>query len=322
MAAALARAMIGLELEGADSLRDEECSDQAMRSREPNRSREIVVEMATRAVDRALAGPLPEALARSIVKHDVLDRISAELLDAADAGKLELEETERLARRIVTSPAFQRMLLEALESQLTPELAERLLQHPETERMVEAIVSGPAVRAALARQTTSFAGEIATALRDRALKLDDAAGRAALPAYAGIATRGIAFAVDLALAGAIFLGASVMAGLVTWLAGGLRPGWLLGGLAAAVWTLVAGGYFVLFWTVAGQTPGMRPMRLRVLAGDDAAPGVGRSVVRFLGLLLAIAPLFAGFVPVLFDARRRGLHDFLAGTVVVHDDASP
>jgi uncharacterized RDD family membrane protein YckC len=291
----------------------------AMRAREPARGREIVVEVAAKAVDRALAGPLPEALARSFVKHDVVERISAELLAAADAGKLDLDETERLAQRVVASPAFQRMLLEAVESQLTPDLAERLLQNPETEHIVESIVSGPAVRAALTRQTTTFAGEIATAVRDRAVKLDDAAGRAAMPAYAGIATRGVAFAADLALAGAIFLGTAVMAGLVTWLAGGLEPGWLLGGLAAAEWTLVAGGYFVLFWTVAGQTPGMRPMRLRVITQAGAPLGVGRSVVRFLGLLLSIAPLFAGFIPMLFDARRRGLHDFLAGTVVVHDD---
>ena len=42
----------------------------------------------------------------------------------------------------------------------------------------------------------------------------------------------------------------------------------------------------------------------------------------VGLVLAIVPLFAGFIPVLFTARRRGLPDFLAGTVVVYDDASP
>jgi uncharacterized RDD family membrane protein YckC len=290
-----------------------------MRARDPTRGAEIIAEVATRAVDRALAGPLPEALARSIVKHNVLERIAAEMLAAADADRLDLDEAERLARRVVASPAFQRVVLDALESQLTPELVDRLLENPETERLVESIVSGPAVRAALAQQTTTFADEIAAAVRRRATDLDETTGRAALPAYAGVATRGIAFAVDLAVAGAIFLGGTAIVGLVTWLAGGLRPGWLLGGLAAAAWTLLAGAYFVLFWTVAGQTPGMRPMRLRVLAPDGAAPGVARSVVRFLGLLLAMAPLFIGFLPVLFDARRRGLHDFLAGTVVVHDD---
>jgi uncharacterized RDD family membrane protein YckC len=42
----------------------------------------------------------------------------------------------------------------------------------------------------------------------------------------------------------------------------------------------------------------------------------------LGLALAIIPLFAGFVPVLVDDRRRGLHDLLAGTVVLHATAEP
>jgi uncharacterized RDD family membrane protein YckC len=292
-----------------------------MRAREPARGREIMIEVASKAVDRALAGPLPEALARSIVKHNVAERIAAEMIDAADEGALDLDETERLARRIVASPAFQRVLLDAIETQFTPELAERLLQNPETERMVESIVSGPAVRAALARQTTSLGSEIATAVRHRAADLDEVVGRAALPAYAGIASRSVAFGVDLAIAGALFLVTSAMFGLVTWLAGGLRPGWLLGGLAAAAWTLTAGSYFALFWTVAGQTPGMRPMQLRVLAPDGAAPGAGRSVVRFLGMLLAMAPLFIGFLPVLFDTRRRGLHDFIAGTVVVYEDRS-
>jgi uncharacterized RDD family membrane protein YckC len=33
-------------------------------------------------------------------------------------------------------------------------------------------------------------------------------------------------------------------------------------------------------------------------------------------------MFAGFVPALFDARRRALPDYLAGTVVLHDEAVP
>jgi hypothetical protein len=37
-------------------------------------------------------------------------------------------------------------------------------------------------------------------------------------------------------------------------------------------------------------------------------------------VIAIVPFFAGYVPVLFDERRRGLPDLLAGTEVVYDDA--
>ena len=42
----------------------------------------------------------------------------------------------------------------------------------------------------------------------------------------------------------------------------------------------------------------------------------RALARFGALLLAALPLLAGFLPVLVDDRRRGLHDMLAGTVVV------
>ena len=33
--------------------------------------------------------------------------------------------------------------------------------------------------------------------------------------------------------------------------------------------------------------------------------------------LAIIPVFAGFLPVLVDGRRRALQDFLARTIVIH-----
>ena len=107
--------------------------------------------------------------------------------------------------------------------------------------------------------------------------------------------------------------------LVASLVGGLRPAWLVGALLGSGWMLVTGTYFVLFWSSAGQTPGMRLLRLRVRGPGGTAPSVLRSFVRLIGLVLAIVPFFAGFVPVLFSERRRGLPDFVAGTVVLYDD---
>jgi uncharacterized RDD family membrane protein YckC len=77
-------------------------------------------------------------------------------------------------------------------------------------------------------------------------------------------------------------------------------------------------YFVLFWSAAGQTPKMRLLGIRVRGPAGDSLSVGRSLVRLVGLGLAIVPMFAGFVPVLFTERRRGLPDFLAGTVVLYD----
>jgi uncharacterized RDD family membrane protein YckC len=59
------------------------------------------------------------------------------------------------------------------------------------------------------------------------------------------------------------------------------------------------------------------MRLRVVSADDGGRiGAGRSLLRFVYLVLCAIPFMLGFAPVLVDDRRRGLHDMLAGTVVV------
>jgi uncharacterized RDD family membrane protein YckC len=138
--------------------------------------------------------------------------------------------------------------------------------------------------------------------------------------YAGVATRAVAFAIDTVLSEGIFvLGAALLA-LAGSLVGELRPTWLVPIVAAAGWASAIGGYFVGFWTVTGQTPGMRLMHLRVVvARDGGPPHTGRAIVRLVGLGLSIVPFFAGFVPVLIDDRRRGLADFLAGTFVVYAD---
>ena len=139
--------------------------------------------------------------------------------------------------------------------------------------------------------------------------------------YAGVATRAVALAVDAAVAHVIVFAGGAILALIGSLVADVRLDTLARLLAAAAWVAVVGSYFVLFWSTAGQTPGMRLMALRVLTPGGTHPGVLRSVVRVVGLGLAIVPLFLGFVPVLVDQRRRGLHDFLAGTVVLYDGAA-
>ena len=52
------------------------------------------------------------------------------------------------------------------------------------------------------------------------------------------------------------------------------------------------------------------------------PSAGAALLRLAGLTLAAIPLFAGFLPILVDDRRRGVHDMLAGTVVVTAPTQP
>lgn len=141
--------------------------------------------------------------------------------------------------------------------------------------------------------------------------------------YAGIATRAIGLGIDAAIANGIVVVVGAMLALVTSLVGGdLHPKWLAALLAAAGWALFVGGYFVLFWSATGQTPGMRLMRLQVTTYRGNRVHFFRALIRLGGLVLAIIPLFAGFLPVLFDNRRRALPDYLARTVVIHVPDEP
>lgn len=137
--------------------------------------------------------------------------------------------------------------------------------------------------------------------------------------YAGIASRGVALAIDVAIAQAIVFSGGAVFALVGSLVGDLELDTTLGRIiAASAWAATVAVYFVVFWSTTGQTPGMRLLALRLFTPDGGHPGTGRSLVRLVGLGLAIIPLFAGFLPVLFDARRRALQDYLAGTVVRYE----
>ena len=91
---------------------------------------------------------------------------------------------------------------------------------------------------------------------------------------------------------------------------------LLGGAAWIAWSAL---YFTVFWSLTGQTPGDRLMGIRVYSETADRIRIRQAFVRYWAMLLAALPLGAGFIPVLTDDRRRGLHDRIANTVVRWDD---
>ena len=143
------------------------------------------------------------------------------------------------------------------------------------------------------------------------------------PTYVGLVTRAIAFSLDAALINLVAIVVAVAAGLalsILSIPDSLVP--VFAAIGGALWLVWAVAYFVTFWSTTGQTPGDHLLRIRVVSANDL--GVLRprqSLVRFVGLTLAAIPLCAGFVPILFDDRRRGLQDMLARTVVIGTDGT-
>ena len=136
--------------------------------------------------------------------------------------------------------------------------------------------------------------------------------------FAGIATCAVALAIDAAIVEGSLLVTAALLSLVGQLVGGVHLAPVAKLLAASAWAVGTAAYFVVFWSAGGQTPGMRAMRLRVATADGRPPGTSRSIVRVLWLGLCILPAFTGFLPVLFDECRRGVHDLVARTVVLYD----
>jgi uncharacterized RDD family membrane protein YckC len=103
------------------------------------------------------------------------------------------------------------------------------------------------------------------------------------------------------------------------------PKWTLALLFIAYF-LIWSGYFALFeWAWAGQTPGKRWLRLRVIR-EDGRPitfyeAAARNLVRIFDMMPAVPliPLYSvGLVSVFISSRDQRVGDLVAGTVVVRE----
>ena len=99
---------------------------------------------------------------------------------------------------------------------------------------------------------------------------------------------------------------------------------LFGGGAAyavggAAWLALGSLYLFVFWSLSGQTPGMRFLDIRIEHQGDAAIEPKRAARRLLGFYLAVIPFCLGFLGVLVRLDRRGFHDRMGRTAVYYVD---
>jgi hypothetical protein len=108
------------------------------------------------ALDRVLAGPLTDAVARSLAANRVAERVAAQVL-----AQLDIE-------RIVTA---------VLEDPRTEQVVERVLSSREMQLVIGHVASSPELLAAMSQHTETLAEEMVTDVRERAQRVDDLAER-------------------------------------------------------------------------------------------------------------------------------------------------
>ena len=272
-------------------------------------------------IDDALDLATEEAIVRAIESPAV---------ERALVRVLEGPAIEEAVERLLASPAVERAAINALDSPLVDKVWDRLLRSDEAQKLVERVAEAPEVRAAITQQGVGLLEDIGRQIRRIAHRLDGAAENIARRLTfrrtkhpeksdnAGLVTRALALAVDAALVNVTFLALSALfdfglSAIASWDSSAdyaIATG-------TAFYVLLIAGYLFFFWTLTGQTPGMRFLGIR-LDDYDGTPALSprTAIKRLFGIAISIIPFGAGFFAVLFSERRRGLHDMIAHTEVI------
>ena len=138
---------------------------------------------------------------------------------------------------------------------------------------------------------------------------------------AGFWLRVVAALIDSAIAGLLQMGLVVLfMAVLQQLEGVLGAGhdetWK--NAVTMLYGLVTGiAYYVFFTGHCGQTPGKMALRIKVVRDDGAELGYGRALIReTAGKFLSAALFGFGYLMVAFTRRKQGLHDKLAGSMVI------
>jgi uncharacterized RDD family membrane protein YckC len=253
--------------------------------------------------------------ARSVTKVTGIDRA----VEDAVQGALE-------------SKAVKRALLEAMDSDLVDEVWRRLLASEEAQQLVERIAEAPEVRAAISAQGAGLLEDIGRTIGKLTRRLDDSfervvrrivfrRRRVVASNHAGAVSRALAMVIDGVFVNLSFTAVVAVVTLVDSALGG--GGGEASNFAIAIgssaWLAIGSVYLLGFWTLAGQTPGMRFVGIRL---SDRRLPLGRAIKRLIGLGLSVVTFGLGFLGIVFGEQRRGWEDRLGGTDVLYDEQRP
>jgi uncharacterized RDD family membrane protein YckC len=276
-----------------------------------------------------------EGAAEGVAEEAIVRAIESKAAERALSRVLQGPVVEEAVGSALRSPPVERALNEAIDSEMIDRVWERLLAGDEVQKLIERIAEAPEVRSAIAAQGAGLIGDIGREAARATHRLDDAFERLARRIFfrrqrtqktdrAGAVSRTIAMTLDLVILNAAFLAFS---GLVTLLlslafgAGGNASAPAIA-IGAGVWIVAGSLYLLSFWALAGQTPGMRFVRIRLDAGGIRRIGLRRSVRRLVGLVLAILTLGVGLLGIVFSEQRRGWQDRFADADVIYAPLAP
>lgn len=260
----------------------------------------------------------------------IVSALESEAVERALIRVLQGPATESAIRGVLASPEFERALTDAIDSKLVDKVWDQLLSSDEVQKLIERIADAPEIRNAIASQGVGLIEDLGRQVRRISNGLDAAVERIARRLArkpprtepsdnAGFVTRTLGLAIDVAIINATFF--AISAGftfVVNAVFGDFEtssaPALALG---TVTFLTILTVYLLFFWTLAGQTLGMRLLGIRLIDFHaDPHLDMRTAVRRLFGVVLSVLTLGIGFLMVLFSDRRRGLMDRMANTEVI------
>jgi uncharacterized RDD family membrane protein YckC len=281
---------------------------------------------------------------RSVGKATGVDRAVEVAAEEAIVAAVESEAVERAMARVLQGPiveeavqgalesdAVKKALLEAMDSDLVDEVWRRLLASEEAQQLVERIAEAPEVRAAISAQGAGLLEDIGRTIGKLTRRLDDsferlARGltfrrrRAVASNHAGAVSRALAMLIDGVFVNLSFTAIVAVATLVdNAFGGGGGASSFAIAVGSTAWLSLGALYLVSFWSLAGQTPGMRFVGIRL---NLPRLPLRRSLRRLVGLGLSVVTFGIGFLGIVFGEQRRAWEDRFSGADVIYDERRP
>ena len=228
-------------------------------------------------LERAIASVVEETIVRTVESDAVVQALERIIED----GRL-----QAAVERSIDQKQLEEAIRRAIDSEVADRIWDEILASEKAQMLVERVAEAPEVRAAIAQQGFSLITDIGRQVSRITEALDDVVERLAHALIrsgeheaetnqAGLVTRGAAFAIDIGLLAASSRSPpALLSSIIPTIFGGGSDGISAGAFAllSTLGLIFGGAVFVSFWTLIGQTPGMRFLGIRLIVTEDGSNG--------------------------------------------------